>query len=385
MALGLDPGVSPYAGTFPGPQFALVAADWQTPLAAVDTYETCTLIARHNEVSTFELTLPASTPAAAVFLTASRPRLLIRAGASGAVYRSGPMLRMERHADADGDVLTLSGVDDLVWLRRRLVHPQPASAAPPYSTSAYDARTGAASTVLAGYVDRNAGPSAVAARQVPGLTVPAPAAFGPTVTLSGRWQGLLEFVQTAALAAGIGFRVRDLTFEVFQPSGGAVFSGDLGTLAGWASAVEAPETNYVYVAGGGEGTARLIREYADVPGVTAWGRMESFSDRRDTTVVAEMDQAGAEALAEGKRPAGVEMETLDIASQRFLTDWNVGDTATVVIGERRFQDVIVEAQIELAPNAPPKVTPTLGASLVTLAEWRTLSANNRRLRQLERT
>jgi Siphovirus ReqiPepy6 Gp37-like protein len=364
------------------PVFRLIAADWSTPVAEVDVYEAATIVARYNDVSTWELTLPTDTDAAQALLAASRPRLIVEA--DGATFRSGPAMRMERTSGVDGDLLTVSGVDDLVWLRRRLAHPQPGSAAPPYSTSAYDARTGSASQVIAGYVDRNAGLAATPARQVPGLTVPAQAAFGPVVTTSARYQNLLEFVQQIARAAGVGIRVRDLVFDVFQPTGSAVFNADLGTLAGWTSILEAPDVNYVYVAGQGEGTARTIREYQDTPAVLAWGRIEAFQDRRDTAVTAELDQAGAETLAAGVHPPVIDLQALDTVSQAFLTDWNVGDLATVIVGDFTRTDVIAEATITLEANAPPNVQPALGGPPIDLAAWRQANATSRRLRQLER-
>jgi len=350
-------------------ELVLTACDWTTRLAEIDTFETATLIARHNDVSTYELTMPADTAAAAVLIGAARPRVLF--SADGSVYRSGPVTRLERTLDADGaDMLVVNGVDDLVWLRARLAHPEPGTPAPPYNHQAYDAQTGPASQVLAGYVSRNAGPAALPLRQVPGLTVPTPAAFGGTVTTSARYQGLLDFLVPIATAARVGIRIRDLAFEVYQPSGGAVFSVELGTLATWSSVAEAPDATYVYVAGQGDGVARVIREYSDPAGLADWGRIESFQDRRDTSSTAEMDQTGA--------------ETLDTASQTFLRDWNVGDQATARIGDATITDIIVEATLTLEPNVPLRVAPVLGAAVVNLTQWRTLSAHARRLRQLER-
>lgn len=368
-----------------GVSLTMIACDGLLRLAEVDTYAAATIIARYNEVSTYEVELPADDPAAMILVDANRPRILFRDDRTGATFRSGPVTRFERSSSTDGELLHLFGVDDLAYLRRRLVHPQPGSAAPPYSTTAYDSRTGAASQVLAGYVDRNAGAGATPLRQVAGLTAPTPAAFGPTVTMSGRWQNLLAFLQSAAAAAGLGFRIRDLTFDVFQPAGAAVFSIDLGTLAGWASVTEAPEANYVYVAGGGDGTARLIREYQDAAAVAGWGRIETFQDRRDTTATAELDQSGAETLADAARPTTVEMTALDTSSQLFLRDWNVGDRATVRIGSATLTDIIAAATITLDPNVPTTVEPMIGTAQVTLASWRALELANRRIRQLERT
>ena len=102
-----------------------------------------------------------------------------------------------------------------------------------------------------------------------------------------------------------------------MPAGAVVFSVALGTLAGWSSAAEAPDLTYAYVAGGGEGTTRLIREYGDAAGLAGWGRSEGFIDRRDTTDVAELDQAGAEALAAATKPISVDLAAIDTAGQAF--------------------------------------------------------------------
>jgi hypothetical protein len=335
-----------------------VVADWKTPLALVEAYERGMIAARFNAVSSWELVLPSEGKAAQAFLSADRPRLLVRHGDE--VFRSGPVIRAERQAELDGDFLTLTGADDLVWLQRRLAHPTPALAAPPYNTQAYDAQTGAASSVIAGYVDRNAGPGAVTARQVPGLTVPPPAAFGPVVSVQARYDNLLDFVAGIANAAGLGIEVHDLAFQVFQPSGAAVFSVELGTLAGWTSTREAPSANYVYAAGQGEGQARTIREYQDGQSFLDWGRFETFLDRRDTNDPAQLDQAGAEALADGVRVDTVDMEALDTPAQEFLTDWTLGDIATAYVGNQAIRQIIAEVDIELEPNAPARITPVLG-------------------------
>jgi hypothetical protein len=141
---------------------------------------------------------------------------------------------------------------------------------------------------------------------------------------------------------------------------------------------------YVYVAGQGDGTARVIRETADTQGVLDWGRIENFQDRRDTTSTTEMDQTAAETLAQGAHPIAVAMEAMDTGAQQFLRDWNVGDLATALIGGVAITDVIVEATITLEANAPPTISPVLGASIVTLTAWRALGSTQKRLRQLER-
>jgi len=294
------------------------------------------------------------------------------------------VIRVQRDRAPDGDMLTVNGVDDMVWLERRVAHPEPGTAAPPYNHVAYDVRSGPASQVIAQFVNVNAGPGAIPARQVPGLTAPTPAAFGGTISASARYQQLLAFLQPILTQQRLGLRVRNLAAEVFQPTGAAVFSVEMGTLASWTSALDAPDLTYVYVAGQGDGTARTIREVANAQAVIDWGRIEQFQDRRDTNVAADLDQAGLETLAEGIHPTMLQLEALNTDGQQFLRDWNVGDLATAAVGGLTITDVITEAQIDLQPNEPPSVVPTIGGNPLTLAQWRLAQQQSRRLRQLER-
>ena len=296
-----------------GPEFTLIVADGPTWLGEIDVYESAQIIARYNEVSTWELVLPTSSEAATLILEAARPRLVVTS-APGIVFRSGPVVRLERIVDVDGDMMTVSGVDDMIWLRRRLAHPQPAKAAPPYNGQAFDTRTGPSSQVIAAFIDANAGTSAHMPRRVDGSDRLPTGADGTHLSPSPPVTRIFSiWFRAIAARAGLGVEIRDLDVVIFQPTGpAAVFSQELGTLAGWSHAIESPDVNYVYVAGGGAGAARLIREYADVDSVGSWGRIEEFQDRRDTTATAELDEAGAETLADGIPTPEFELNALDI-------------------------------------------------------------------------
>ena len=341
--------------------FTLIVADGTTWLGEVDTYESAQIIARYNDIQHLGAGRTHQLGSGRACCRLRPDHDSIVTSAPGVVFRSGPVVRFEREVSTDGDMLTVSGVDDMAWLRRRLAHPQPGTAAPPYSTTAYDTRTGPASQVIAGFVDANAGPSAVAARRVPGLTVPTPAPMGDVVTVSARYQNLFDLIIGIAASAGLGVEVRDLALIVTEPSGpAAVFSQELGTLAGWRHAVESPDVNHVYVAGAGVGEARLIVEYEDSESVMEWGRVENFQDRRDTADTTELDQAGAETLAAGIPAPELELHAVDTESQAFLTDWQLGDQATVSFDGQTITDVIREVTISMDGNTPPLIIPTVG-------------------------
>lgn len=366
-----------------GTMWSLQAADGPVPVAAIDTYESATITGRFNAVSSWELTLPTATDGCQALLTVDRPRVIFSRQV-GEVFRSGPPIDFTRTIDDTGDMMTITGVDDLCWLARRVAHPQPGTASPPYSSAAYDTRTGPASQVIAAYVNANAGPGAVPARQVPDLLVPTPPALGPTITRKLRYQNLLEMMTRIADGAGLGIEVVDMTFGVFTPSGSARFSVELGTLASSESSFTIPEANHVYLAGTGEGTARLIVEVEDGISVDQWGRVETFDDQRNESSAAELATIGAESLAEMVTPPVVAMEAVNTEGQRFGVDWGLGSVATVWLDpdDEPFVQVIREVVVELAGNVPAVVRPTLGGT-VDIALWRQLARNDARIRQLE--
>lgn len=350
--------------------------------AQVDIYESAEIIARANDVGTWTLTMPTDTEAGQILVADTFARLEV--AVDDRVWRSGPVTNIERTVDLDGDMLEVAGVDDTVWLQRRLAHPQPGTAAPPYSTTAYDVHTGPTTTVLGELVNVNAGPGAIAARRVPGLTVPPPTAAGPTVTVNARWQNLLTIMQDTARAGGVIFDVVDLAFRAVIPTDrGVVFAAGLETLGAWRLTAPSPRANKIVVAGQGQGASRLIREAQDAESVATWGLAETFVDRRDTAATADLDQAGAEALAAGVTPMTVVFTPLDTEGQAFGRDWNLGDTVTVMAGGLIVVDQIREIHVTL-DDYVPTVVPSVGAPAGDLGLFRSLAGLDRRVRQLER-
>lgn len=353
-----------------------------TRQVALDCYETGELIARTNDVSTWEVTLPTDCPAGEIFLSDTFARLEV--AVNGMIWRSGPVSQVKRDVDLDGDMLTVSGVDDTVWLARRNAHPQPGTPAPPYNLTAHDVHTGNVAAVLAGLVDVNLGPSAVAARQVPGLAVPTPSPAGPTITVNARWQNLLTIMQDTARPYDILFEIVDLTFNArMAVNRGAVFSEGLETLAGWSMTSEAADANKVVVAGGGELTERLIREASDPASIAQWGLAETFQDRRDTTDTDEMDKAAQETLADSVHPVTVTFTPVDTEAQEFARDWWLGDIVTVIVGGFTIVDQIREVHVTLDDKGVT-IVPSVGKATGDLALFRQLALLAKRLRQLER-
>ncbi|GGM64043.1 hypothetical protein GCM10012275_38210 [Longimycelium tulufanense] len=364
-------------------------------VALVEDYQTLTLIRRFNAVGTWELDIDQRTAPASQLATAGYGIEVVRDdGSTLTTVLSGPVDHRARVRDLRRNRLRLTGVDDMVWLARRLAHPEPATSSPPYNTNAYDVRTGTASTILRQYVDVNAGPGALTPRQVDGLTLAADPAVGSSVTGRARWQNLLELLQKLALAGGdLGFQVvqsgTDLEFSVYQPedkTGTVHFSEDLGNLVGFSYEVRGPKASYIYVGGGGEGTARTIREGQDSTDVATWGRNETFVDRRDTTDTGELDQEITETLDTSGVETRLELEPIDLDGQTYLTHYDLGDKVTVVVDGVTITDIVRAVRIELTPEGPQKVMPDITTPDPTdvLGLFRRLAAAEGRISNLER-
>jgi hypothetical protein len=202
-------------------------------------------------------------------------------------------------------------------------------------------------------------------------------------------------MQEIALSGGdLGFYITpsgaNYQFVVYKPvdrSATVRFSVDLGNLVGYSYEDKAPDLNVVYVGGGGEGTARKIEIRPDWTSVAEWGgRFEDFQDRRDTTVVAELQQEGTKTLAEGSAKSTLNIEPIDIDGQEYGIHYNLGDIVRVVVDEESITDVVRSVKISLTSAGPQRVIPAIGTPgrKALLGLWARLFTAESRIRQLER-
>lgn len=361
-------------------------------IAQLDEFDGLDMTPKFNAVGSWQLTIDRRISAVASLF---RPGFGIEVTRDGARFLAGPVTNPKvRRTDAE-HTATIVGVDDLTWLARRQAHPQPLTAAPPYSSTEYDVRTGVCSTVLRAYVEANAGPGALLPRQVPGLALGADPGVGSPVMGRARWQVLLDMLTELAVSGGgLGFDVvqdgTQLLFTVYQPvdrSTSIKFSEGLGTLASYDLSIAAPAVTYTYVAGGGEGTARVVfeREGADAAG---WGRIEQFVDRRDTSDLAELAQKSDETLTEGAEKTTLGAVPIETAQVRYGVDYSLGDRVTLVLDDEEdtavselIRQVDVKITLESQRLVPTIGTPGAHDLLRVAGAMRDLSA---RMRDLER-
>ena len=248
--------------------------------------------------------------------------------------------------DAYPGTLTLAGGDDLAVVAEELAFPDPTQAVTSQTAAAYDARSGVAETVIKGYVSANVGSTRAAARgdaSAPNarvVTVATNQTRGSSVSFQARFDPLMDVVRTLAQASSpqLGVRVTDpaggpITFDVYAPtdrSASVIFSRTRRNLRGYSVSRSAPTTTHVVVAGQGTGTARVFRERKDSSAANEWRRIRrTFVDQRQTNVTAELDAAGDEELARGRRSGALSATAVDTDRLRFGEHFTLGDIVSV--------------------------------------------------------
>lgn len=373
----------------PVAEYAIRVRDASRNLVGEVAIQNALFTLRYNNVSAWAIQIDANDPLAGDLAADGAGIQVLRVlrdpatgqRLSGGVLFSGP--RWGRVRQMQGRVLIASGYDDLLRLQGRWAYPGGTynSGTHTYSSD-YDTRTGAAETVIRGYVDANAGPSAIAnpagiSRVVSGLVLDTDQGRGATVTGHARFDQLIlpdgtGLLQQLAQSGGMGFRLAQigtsLVFSQYVPTdrtASVIFSDALGNLADFSYQEDGPDFtqggNCIAVAGAGTGAARLIIARADTDSISRWGLFEGFQDARDTSDLATMQQRGDAALAQ----AAVQTQfACTLAPQRAIVygqDFSVGDVVTVVVDGVSFTNVLREVQIKLDTQGAETVTPAVGS------------------------
>lgn len=349
-------------------------------IGAVTQYSKLEINMQYNDVGGWLLDMPYNDKSGARLLEDVRAQggglggIIVER--NGQVIFSGPIHGLEATANyldnKTAENISFWGTDDTGLLLSRLAMPPRPSdnqyGAFAGSGASYDVKTDKAETVLIHLIQKNCTTGTINPRVIQGLTTEADKGRGATVTIRSRYHNLVEKLQETATAGGVGFRVLQraagqMTFEVYESSNKTetvIFSRERGNLASYRYKVEKPETNFVIVGGGGEDVARVFRYSGDEPSRSLYGTWELFKDQRHTSDPAELDQAMYEELTEKTESIELEIQPINIRPTRFITDYELGDTATVVIKGERIEDIIRAVKITLTKENGEVITPTIG-------------------------
>lgn len=345
---------------------------------------------RHLGLGAWVLTVPMV--GAAVDLLLNTPGVGIEVRDNGRTVFSGPARAFKRTRGPGVDLLEVRGNDDMLALYARVVHPEPTTATPPFSTNSHDTHTGPASTVLWQFINRNTGPGALTAREWPGLTMATDPAEGPTITVSGRWQNLLAHVAAVASPNGMSVLVRQVlgglvcTVREQRDKTDVEVSPRAGTLPGWVADTTAPEMTAGWAGGQGDLEARAVVQDSVTP-PAAWPlRIERFVDHSNVEDSSELDRVLDEELVEHAGHLSLSLEPSDGLAAKYGHDFDLGDQVAVVIeGVRTVETVTAstllfnEGVVSRTFNVGPEQLEGMGA---VFAQLRRLGT---RVRTLEGT
>lgn len=369
--------------------------DWRAIAQPVAGWVAIHAERKHNAAGVGEMTVPGITE---LLVALDTPDSRIVVQVDGEIWTSGPVDRPGGQAwtPADGTgLVTVNFSTCEAFLTERLTYPNPAQTASTQTSVAYAVTATNAETVCRNLVNLNAGPGALAARQIPGLTLGAVAGIGTNIDLTTRFEVLTDVLRAAASAGGsFTWQVRQsgtgLVFEclpVMDRSGWVRFSRTLGTLREFQTDPEAPTCTVALVGDDGTGTGRVIAERSNASAIAAgYRRIEKWVNNGDGTA-AELNNAGDLALLDGAPRVGLVAKVVDSPQIRFGVDYFLGDTVAVdVVPGVAVYDQVKAVTLDATPDTGYVVSPTIGGGeyLATAFVEREIRELRRRLSLLER-
>lgn len=305
-----------------------------------------TVVLRHNNVSTFSIDVNGNSSLADRLDTGWHIGLY----EDGLQHLTGVPDKITTRSQRGVTDITLSGQSHMRWLADMITIPTPSASVTSQGADSHYKASGPAERVIRNLVRTHVGQDARAEHRRP-LTVDALGDRGGQVSITSRFQPLLDEVRSLAKVGGTRFftrmengRVRFSQNVGMDLSRAVRLSEANGAVESYEYSLSAPTVTDVLVAGQGEGTARTLRHVSG--NSNAWGvRALVFQDRRDTDEAAELDQAGRETLEDGQESASIALDLIDLPSLRFGRDFLLGDTITVQVDAGTITDVVQSAEI----------------------------------------
>lgn len=328
-------------------------------LGQVDDYVSLVVVPRYNAIGAITMEISADSGKAPLLI--ENNGLIIKT-ATGDTVLSGTIRTVDwsrSASDAGSGKLTIGVVSDEEVLARYTCWPSPAAAIGSQTASVYKVDTASTETGMRDLVNLNAGPGALAFRKHPLLTLATNGLHGPALTREvNQFDNLLTVLTDIAGAAGLGFRViqvgSHLQFQVYDPidhSGTARFSFGLGNLLDANYTTTPPTCTRAIVVAGGSTSPRVCKVYDRSDPLFPDLTLEQFVDQTSVDsasvdLVAQMDQAGAEALTNGAGQGSLAITPVDIPLLRYGRDYGVGDTVAAQLrGGTWYTDVVREVTL----------------------------------------
>ncbi len=247
---------------------------------------------------------------------------------------SGPITAVTEIWDGFMSSFTVTGKDDLALLETRLITPVPGG--PPYTASSHHVVSGPLESVIHTYVAAHAGPDAIASRQIAGLMMGTDYGRGVSLETRARFVSLFKCIEGLAAIENFGLSMSEMTFRVLAPRHTEyTLSADLQNLLSFECVRSAPDANYFFVGGSGDGAARVITEVGRAESIAFWGKREGFLDQRDVSNTDELLRTAESQLAY------ISEANISFSGLATLDEVSLGDQIRVI-----YKGVMYEETIE---------------------------------------
>jgi hypothetical protein len=303
-----------------------------------------------NDVGTFVAVLPSTAEFYALFDWDTLIDLYRTSPVTGLLIREETYLVRSKHRFREGNEerLVIGGMSLNHLLMRRVINP----ADDPASVDGYSVKSGPGDVVIASYVSQQAGPSASAPRQTPGLAIIPADGAGSAVNITARYNNLFNKVQDIAFQSGVDFIIErtsglNLAFKT------AIFGNDYTKSSNypftpWVGInpargnMQSPslnidrgnENNYVYALGQGQGEQRRVYEAASSGAVLSpYNRCEFAKDARNVeqTNTDGLASAAFQALQDERVPVEFSFTPTGIEPGAiYRQNWDIGDRITAI-------------------------------------------------------
>lgn len=358
--------------------------------------------------TSLDVTLKFNEPGSAILVTPGYSWITTQIGPGNriVVLRNGEVLiagpieswKLERSDDgaqAGDGVLTVNFADDFAAVAARNVYPNPAQTVEGQTSNNWTF-SGNAELALRALVNTQAGPGALAVRQVPQLALGAVAGVGSNLTVTAdRMQPLGDLAREIATIGGnLGFRTRQvgaqILFEVYASpnrAGTVRFGFGLGNLRYISYTVQAPTATSVEVGGQGTGASSFMAERVNTADQATWGRFEKLVSRDGSVDPQSLHDDGDLELDADAPTTQITTNVSDTPDQQYGRDYHLGDIVAVETWPgQQFADVIRTIHFQVFATSGEYVAATIGSQAANVdPQWvQRTNSINQRLGQIER-
>lgn len=377
-------------------------------IGQIEDFQNLTLSLKYNDVGTWELTLPADSPGAALLDRVANPTGGVVILRNGVQLISGPARAhsWSRSGDTGNGVMTISGLDDAWILNSHLVWPDPAHTIDAqanvwWSTNASNVGVlQPAETIMYALVRAQMisplpyTPERIVPNLISGTDLRR--GYSQLVPKSWRFNTVLDALQqmstlSSNAATGgprneLGFSVdqllgtNNLLFNVFlsnDRSGTVRFSFNVGNLAEAQYTTTAPTATTVLT-----GTGQMNDAATSGTGVTINASLNSFArfdsyypnfyaegfldsgeiDPSDANAVAQLQQSVSNYWSTNAGQVAATFKAVDTTTMAFGTHYGLGDFVTVELPQLTFVERVRQIGLSYSPDSGEGLTLAVGTA-----------------------